>query len=334
MSQPRNQNPYARPEPHVSDLNRRVVEEFRANSGHVGGFFEGGDLLLLTTVGARSGREHTTPLGYVRVGDRLLVVGSAGGSPRHPDWYHNLLSHPMVQVEIDTETFGAVAVPAEGAERDRLFEHIVREEPGFGDYQAGVERRLPVVMLERAYVEAGPDEVTNLAAKLVEIHTWLRDQLRHVRAEAETHFAARATHTGPGDPPVGLGLQIRQHCLAFCESLHFHHTGEDAMMLPTLAEHHPHLRDAIDRLRAEHQTVARISTELEALLADAATADPERFRTEVERMGRELEAHLDFEEASLIPVLAEIPFPPGAPDSSGPDGGGPDSDGRSPQNPA
>jgi len=107
------------------------------------------------------------------------------------------------------------------------------------------------------------------------------------------------------------------------------------MMLPTLAEHHPHLRDTIDRLRAEHQTVARISSELEALLADAASADPDRFRTEVERMAREL-THLDFEEASLIPFLAEIPFPPGGPDGDGGPGsdGGPDGAGGSPPAPA
>lgn len=307
-------NPYVRPEPDISDFNRPIVEEFRANGGHVGGPFEGGDLLLLTTVGARSGRERTTPLGYIRDGERLLVVGSAGGSPRHPDWYHNLLAHPMVQVEVGTETFGAIAVPAEGAERDRLFEQIVHEQPGYGDYQAGVERRLPVVALEGFYAEAGPDEVATMADKLVEIHTWLRDQLRHVHAEADAHFATRAAQPGPdGPPPIGLGLQIRQHCLAFCESLHFHHTGEDAVMLPTLEQEYPHLRDAIERLRAEHRTVDRIRGELQDLLADVATADPDRFRSELNRMSGELEAHLDFEEESLIPVLAAIPFPPQPP---------------------
>lgn len=322
MTQSHDPNPFLRPEPHISDVNRPIVEEFRANGGRVGGPFEGDDLLLLTTVGARSGQEHTTPLGYLRDGDRLLVVGSAGGSPHDPDWYSNLLAHPMVEVEVGTERFGAIAVPAVDAERDRLFERIVREMPGYGDYQARVERRLPVVVLEGAFTEAGPDEVANLADKLVEIHTWLRDQLRHVRAAADAHFAARVAHTGQGDPPaVGLNLQIRQHCLAFCESLHFHHSGEDAVMLPGLEQQHPHLRDTIRRLRDQHGTVAKIQGELEEALADVATADPDRFRAELDRMSQELEAHLDYEEASLLPVLAAIPFPPGPPGAATPSAG-------------
>lgn len=297
-------------------FNQSVIDEFRANGGKVGGPFEGGDLLLLTTTGATSGAEHTVPLGYVRDGNLLLIVGSAGGAPRHPDWYHNLLAHPMVRVEIGTEVFGAVAVPAEGTRRDRLFEHVVRAAPGYADYQTHTTRTLPVVALERSEPETGggPHQVTNLADKLVEIHTWLRSQLLHVRAEADAHFAARAAHQGPGQPPTpGLGLQLRQHCLAFCESLELHHTGEDAHVFPALAIHHPHLAEALDRLRDEHRTVARIQGELLALLADIGTADPRRFRTELDRMSEELTAHLDYEEETLLPVLTDIPFPPASP---------------------
>ncbi|MFE3827871.1 nitroreductase/quinone reductase family protein [Streptomyces sp. NPDC059092] len=301
-------------------FNQSVIEEFRANEGKVGGPFEGGDLLLLTTTGARSGAENTTPLGYVRDGDLLLIVGSAGGSHRHPDWYHNLLAHPMVRVEIGKQTYGAIAVPAEGERRDLLFERVVRAAPGYADYQAGTDRILPVVVLERSEPDAVEAEAAgkagpaNLAEKLVEIHTWLRAQLEHVRAEADDHFAARAAHQGPGAPPApGLGLQLRQHCLAFCESLTFHHTSEDAHMFPVLARSHPHLSDVFARLAEEHRTVARVQGELHALLADAGTADPGRFRTELDRLTTELTAHLDYEEESLLPVLAAIPFPPTAP---------------------
>ncbi|MGW7006101.1 nitroreductase/quinone reductase family protein [Streptomyces sp. NPDC054933] len=294
-------------------FNQSVIEEFRTNEGKVGGPFEGGDLLLLTTTGAKSGQEHTVPLGYVRDGDLVLVVGSNLGSPRHPAWYHNLLAHPVVRVEIGTEAFAAIAVPAEGARRDRLFEHAVRMAPGYGDYQSRTTRPLPVVVLERSE-PTGPRVVANLADKLLEVHTWLRAQLRHVRVEADAHFAARTARQGPGEPSVpGLGLQIRQHCLAFCEALRFHHTGEDAHIFPALANHHPQLRDTLNRLRDEHRTVARIQGELLALLADISTADPRRFRSELDRMSRELTAHLDYEEASLLPVLAEIPFPPAPP---------------------
>ncbi|PXY22588.1 nitroreductase/quinone reductase family protein [Prauserella muralis] len=299
-------NPHHRPEPHLSEFNRPVVEEFRANAGRVGGPFAGGDLLLLTTVGAKSGREHTTPLAYVRIEGRLLVVASAGGSPRNPDWYHNILAHPMARVELGDEAFGAVAVPVEGAERDRLFDLVVRAVPGFGDYQATVQRRLPVVALERQFADTPPWKLSSLGDKLVEVHTWLREQLRHVRAEVDAHFAARDA----ADPaPAGLGLQIRQHCLAFCESLEFHHTSEDNAVLPDLERRYPELSGVIGRLRAEHRTVARIRGELETHLANLPGADPASFRAELDRMATELEVHLDYEEQQLIPVFARIPLP-------------------------
>jgi iron-sulfur cluster repair protein YtfE (RIC family) len=158
--------------------------------------------------------------------------------------------------------------------------------------------------------------VVSLAGKLLEVHGWLRDQLRRVRVEADRHFAARAGAadladgadltdgaSAGGASPVGLSLQIRQHCLAFCQSLSLHHRGEDMQVFPLLERRYPHLGEAIRRLRDEHRTVDRIRGELEALLADIATADPDRFRAELDRMSRELEAHLDFEEESLIPVL-------------------------------
>ncbi|WP_369199832.1 nitroreductase/quinone reductase family protein [Streptomyces sp. PU-14G] len=284
------------------------MEEFRANSGRVGGPFEGGDLLLLTTTGARTGLEQTSPLGYVRDEDgHLLVVASAGGAPRAPAWYHNLLAHPMARVEVGTESFGAVAVPTEGAERDRLFAHVVRQAPGYADYQARVSRVLPVVRLERSFPDA---PFTGLVDKLLEVHTWLRDQLRHVVAEADAYFAARTERPGgTGAPPAPLGLQLRQHCLAFCESMHTHHVSEDQGAFPVLAEKYPHLAPALARLRAEHRTVDRIRAELERLLADLTTAEPDHFRAELARMTRELEAHLDYEEEVLIPPLSEIPAP-------------------------
>ncbi|WP_240929781.1 nitroreductase/quinone reductase family protein [Streptomyces coryli] len=262
--------------------------------------------LLLTTTGARSGRPHTTPLGYVRdERGRPLVTGSAGGAPHHPAWYHNLLAHPMTEVELGTETFPAVAVPAEGADRDRLFDLVVRAAPGFADDEEKAGRKLPVVALERVEAEGAPAEATNLADKLLQGHAWLRHQLGRVRAEADAYFA--------GDTGAGLGLQIRQHCLAFCEGLHFHHTGEEMAVFPALEKSHPGLTAALARLRAEHVTVERIRGELEALLGDMAGADRARFRAEVERMTSELDAHLAYEEEQLLPALAAIPWPPVAP---------------------
>ncbi|WP_017589308.1 nitroreductase/quinone reductase family protein [Nocardiopsis ganjiahuensis] len=304
------QGPHQRPAPKVSPWNEPVVAEFRADHGRVGGVFEGGDLLLLTTTGARSGREYTNPLGFLRIDGRVLVVGSAGGSPQHPAWYHNLLAHPLVSVEMPgDDSYEAVAVPLEGEERDRVFEEIVRREPGFGDYQDQVERRLPVVELQRSETE-GAEEVDNLADKLFQIHGWLRGQLVNVRREAEQYLAER--ESSAGTPPPGLNLQIRQHCLAFCESLHFHHTSEDSVF-PKLAEGFPHLKEPVGRLIEEHRVVDRLRGELESLLADLRTADPVRFLADLDRLTEELEAHLEFEEGVLIPTLSEIPFPPVGP---------------------
>ncbi|WP_369215977.1 nitroreductase/quinone reductase family protein, partial [Streptomyces flavofungini] len=307
------------PAPTPASFNQSVVAEFRANGGKVGGPFEGAELLLLTTTGAKSGKEHTTPLGFVRDGGLLLVVGSNLGAARHPDWYHNVLARPTVRVELGRGEFQAIAVPAEGERRDRLFERVVAAEPGYADYQARTGRVLPVVALERPAHEADiPGEAANFAEKMTQVHLWLRGQLRHVRDETEAYFAALAAHRGAGSPPVpGLGLKIRQHCLAFCDALTFHHTSEDTHLFPVMAGHHPELRETFDRLADEHRVIARIQGELAALLKDIGGADPEVFRADLARMSRELTRHLDFEEESLLPVLAKLPWPPGPPAGAG-----------------
>ncbi|MFF4366827.1 nitroreductase/quinone reductase family protein [Streptomyces sp. NPDC001594] len=302
--------------PTPTSFNQSVIEEFRTRRGKVGGPFEGADLLLLTTTGARSGAPHTTPLGYVRHGDALLVVASNLGAPSHPAWYHNLLAHPQVRVELGADAFEALAVPAEGARRAELFAEVLRTAPGFAEYQARTDRLLPVVVLDSAAPDGwrSPGEVRTLADKILEVHTWLRAQLGHVSAETEAHFAARAAHTGPGRPPApGLGLQIRQRCLAFCQALAFHHAGEDGHVFPATLAHHPHLADTFERLREEHRTVARIQEELVTLLAGLEIADPERFRARLARMTAELTAHLDHEEETLLSLLAEVPWPPPRP---------------------
>ncbi|MFF0056626.1 nitroreductase/quinone reductase family protein [Streptomyces microflavus] len=294
-----------------SAFQQSVIDEFRANAGKVGGPFAGSDLLLLTTTGARTGQPHTTPLGHVRDGDRLLVVGSNLGAPHHPDWYHNLLAHPTVQVELGDEEFQTVAVPAEGPRRDELFARVVAEAPGYAEYQAATDRALPVVVLELPDPQAPALEVTSLADKLTEVHTWLRGQLAQVHAETEAHFAARAAHRGAGaPPPPGLGLQIRQRCLAFCQALEFHHTSEDGHMFPAMEGYHPHLRPVFDRLRDEHRTIAAVQSALAELLAGVAIAEPDRFRGELSRMTEQLTAHLDYEEAEILPLLAGVPWPP------------------------
>jgi deazaflavin-dependent oxidoreductase (nitroreductase family) len=133
----------------VSDYNARIIEEFRANEGRVGGHWQGRDLLLLTTRGRRSGREYTTPMVYTRDGERLLVYASQGGSPDHPDWYLNLVANPEVVVEVGADRYQARATPLEGEERDREFAAQTERSPQFGQYQAQTDRVIPVVALTR-----------------------------------------------------------------------------------------------------------------------------------------------------------------------------------------
>ena len=131
------------------DYNQRLIEQFRADRSSNGDAFKGRPLLLLTTTGARSGQRRTTPMMYVRDGERLLVIASNAGAPKHPDWYYNLVAHPHVTVEVGRETYDATAVVTEGAERQQLWDMIVEQYPFFADHQAKVIRRIPVVALER-----------------------------------------------------------------------------------------------------------------------------------------------------------------------------------------
>jgi deazaflavin-dependent oxidoreductase (nitroreductase family) len=132
-----------------NDWNRQTIETFRANGGKVGGVWEGRPLLLLTTTGAKSGQRRTTPVMYLPDGDRLLVFATKAGAPTNPAWYHNLLAHPEVTVEVGTETYETIATPLTGEERDRLFARQAELYPQFGEYQARATRKIPVIALER-----------------------------------------------------------------------------------------------------------------------------------------------------------------------------------------
>jgi len=132
-----------------SERNQRVIAEFRASRGTPGGPAGGRPLLLLTTIGARTGQRRTTPLVYLDDGERLLVFASKGGAPAHPDWYHNLVANRRVTVEVGQETYEAEASVLSGGERDRLFARQVAVMPNFGEYQQKTRRTIPVVALTR-----------------------------------------------------------------------------------------------------------------------------------------------------------------------------------------
>lgn len=133
----------------LNEFNRRIIEEFRANKGKVGGQFAAAPLLLLTATGAKSGRQLTIPLAYSRDGDRIVVIASKAGAPTNPDWYHNLIANPVVTVEVGSERFRARATVAKGEERERLFSNQAKQMSVFNDYQKKTTRPIPVFVLER-----------------------------------------------------------------------------------------------------------------------------------------------------------------------------------------
>lgn len=133
-----------------NDWNQKIIAEFRANGGRVGGPFEGSTLLLLHTNGAKSGKEHVTPVMSFTFDGQLCIVASKAGAPSHPSWYHNLRANPAVTVELGTETFAATAVDLPEQQRAATFAKVVAQAPGFGEYQAKTDRVIPVVRLDRA----------------------------------------------------------------------------------------------------------------------------------------------------------------------------------------
>jgi deazaflavin-dependent oxidoreductase (nitroreductase family) len=132
----------------AQDWNNQIIAEFRANEGKVGGPFEGGTLLLLHTVGARTGQPRVNPVMYQDIGHGVAVFASKGGAPTNPDWYYNLLASPRVSAEIGTQTLPFAARVAEGAERDRIWTAQKIANPGFADYERQTTRQIPVVILE------------------------------------------------------------------------------------------------------------------------------------------------------------------------------------------
>lgn len=133
----------------MADFNSKIIEEFRASGGKVGGRFAGSDILLLHHTGARTGTERVSPLAYQRVGESFAVFASKAGGPQNPAWYHNLLAHPETTIEAGTETIKVKARVAEPAERDVIWTRQKERAPHFAQYEEkAAPRRIPVVVLE------------------------------------------------------------------------------------------------------------------------------------------------------------------------------------------
>lgn len=133
----------------MSDLNKEVIQEFRANQGKVGGHFQGMDLLLIHTTGAKSGQLRINPTAFYNQEDQYIIAASKGGADSHPDWYHNLVANPNVIVEVGKDTFAAKAdIPAE-PERSELYNKLAGKYPMFKEYESKAKRIIPVIKLEK-----------------------------------------------------------------------------------------------------------------------------------------------------------------------------------------
>jgi deazaflavin-dependent oxidoreductase (nitroreductase family) len=133
----------------MSDWNEKIIAEFRANEGKVGGNFEGAPLLLLHHTGARSGKERVNPMMYQAVGDSFAVFASKGGADTNPDWFHNLKANPEARIEVGTETLDVTARVLDTEEREPIWEEQKARYPGFAEYEEKTDRVIPVVMLDR-----------------------------------------------------------------------------------------------------------------------------------------------------------------------------------------
>lgn len=137
----------------INAFNTSIIDEFRTNGGKVGGQFEGADLLLLTTTGAKSGQPRVSPLAYFRIDGKLIVIGSFAGAPVSPAWVHNLRANPRAHVEVGNpsgmDAFDVTARELPSAERDELFEKVAAAAPGFAEYQSKTSRVIPLFELQR-----------------------------------------------------------------------------------------------------------------------------------------------------------------------------------------
>jgi deazaflavin-dependent oxidoreductase (nitroreductase family) len=132
----------------INAFNKSIIDEFRTNGGKVTGQFPNANLLLLTTIGAKSGQSRISPLACFRVDGKLIILGSFAGSPVSPAWVHNLRANPQARVEIGTEEFAVTARELPSEERDALFDKVTAAAPGFAEYQSKTSRVIPLFELQ------------------------------------------------------------------------------------------------------------------------------------------------------------------------------------------
>ncbi|WP_116041213.1 nitroreductase/quinone reductase family protein [Amycolatopsis palatopharyngis] len=272
-----------------NDFDHQTIDEFRANHGRLSGLLGERRIILLTTTTA-TGATRTTPVEFLHDerpdgGPRMLLI-AVGDADDHPAWYHDLETHSQVTAETGVFTLEAEAESLPDDERDKLFARAAEADPTWADRQAASKLKIPVVTLHP--VGGGPN-TDREGDFLLQIHDAFRHELALIHKEVAT--------SGPG-----LGAQLRINCLSLCQGLQHHHNSEDDQMYPVVDEKHPELAPTLTRLRQEHQQIAVLLEQLQEAVS-ATDADRSTVIAEVERLTIELEAHLDYEEQELIPVL-------------------------------
>lgn len=289
----------------VPDFNQRVIDEFRASGGTVGGMFQDTPLILITTEGKRSRRPRTNPVTYLRDGGRYLIFGSNLGRPAHPGWYHNLLASPQVTMEVGTgdghvQVLSARAAVLHGGERDRLYQRQSAISPAFGDYQERTSRIIPVVALYPLDLSQDSERSRLIAEQLIAHHNSLRARLGGLRGQLTAALAGERT-----DVPVpDLAAQLRQHCLSYCHGLELHHIREDGAFT-AFERQFPRLAPVIGRLRGDHRAMAQALADLETLLTATGPGDTDEVLAALDKAVSGLEEHFAYEEEHLVPALRQ-----------------------------
>jgi deazaflavin-dependent oxidoreductase (nitroreductase family) len=298
--------PGQQPSP-AADFNQRVISEFRASGGTVGGRFQATPLILITTEGRHSRRPRTNPLTYLRQGGRYLIFGSNLGRPSHPGWYHNLVASPQVTMEIGTDDGHVKALSARaavlgGAERDRLYQLQSSISPAFRGYQEKTARTIPVVALYPLDLSQDSDRSRLIGEQLIAHHNSLRASLGRVRTQITAALADDPRSANADLPIPDLAAQLRQHCLSYCYGLQLHHIREDGTF-SAIEQQFPHLVPVISRLRSDHQAMARALVSLERLLTAARPGDAGEVLAALDKAVAGLEEHFAYEEEHLIAAL-------------------------------
>lgn len=246
--------------------------------------------ILLTTSNRETGAPRTTRVEFFLDEDRrILVVALPDSTRTKPDWYDDLLAEPQVTLENDAFTIEAHAVGLEEDERDAALDRAAELDPVLRRERSLAPEPPPVVALKPL---GGRPVGATWGSSLKLIHDVFRRELAVIRSEL-----AR--------PGTDLGAQLRINCLALCGGLGHHHRSEDDQLLPVVAQHHPELADTVRRLREEHAAMDALLQQLQQVV-EAADVDRANVRTEVDRLTAAVEAHLDYEEEQLLPILDRL----------------------------